>query len=54
MLPKKNFCANAPSFSFAQLRPIGACAANLFTDTPARVAFFLQKSLIYAIIEQKL
>lgn len=39
---------------FAHLRPIGTCAANLFTDTPARVAFFLQKSLIYAIIEQKL
>jgi len=45
MLPKKNF---------ARLRPIGACAANLFTDAPARVAFSLQKSLIYAIIEQKL
>ena len=38
----------------ARMSPIGACAANLFTDTPARVAFFLQKSLIYAIIEQKL
>ena len=39
---------------FAQLRPIGTCAANLFVDVPTRVAFSLQKSLIYAIIEQKL
>ena len=39
---------------FARLRPIGACAANLFADAPTRVAFSLQKSLFYAIIEQKL
>ena len=28
--------------------------ANLFADAPTRVAFSLQKSLFYAIIEQKL
>lgn len=38
----------------ARLRPSGACAANLFADAPTRVAFSLQKSLFYAIIEQKL
>jgi len=59
MLPKQIFGSYEPIqcealLFFAQLRPIGTCAANLFVDVPARVAFSLQKSLIYAIIEQKL
>jgi len=58
-LVQEIFCATALNqcealLFFAQLRPIGTCAANLFVDVPARVAFSLQKSLIYAIIEQKL